>query len=181
MMDKFYTGIGSRETPDHVLRVMEDIGTYFAFNGWVLRSGGAPGADTAFEFGADTVRGPKQIFLPWKGFNGNVSPFYNIPSEAFEISREAYGERLDYMKRPIKLLMARNVQQVLGPTLDQPSSFVICWTPDGITDGSQRTRKTGGTGQAISIASRYGVPVFNLARHTFKDIYEFVETIGSVA
>lgn len=176
-MDKYYTGVGSRETPPDVLETMKDIAVYFAFNGWILRSGGAPGADTAFEEGVDYIQGPKQIFLPWKGFNGNKSPFYNIPSEAFDVSREAYGPRLDFMKRPIRLLMARNVQQVLGHTLDQPSKLVICWTPDGVTHSSGRSKKTGGTGQAIAVASRYGVPVFNLAVHTFKDIYEFIESV----
>lgn len=173
---KYYSGVGSRETPQDILDLMKDIAVFLSLQGWTLRSGGAPGADTAFEEAAVAVNGKKQIFLPWKGFNGNTSPLYNIPSEAFEISREAYGERLDYMKRPIKLLMARNVQQVLGPTLDEPSAFVVCWTPDGITDGSQRTRKTGGTGQAISIATRYDVPVFNLARHDFEDIDNFIHT-----
>ena len=173
---KYFTGVGSRETPQDILDLMKDIAIYLSLDGWILRSGGAPGADMAFEEGVDVIRGSKQIFLPWKGFNGNKSPFYNIPSEAFEISREAYGERLDYLKRPIKLLMARNVLQVLGPTLDEPSGLVVCWTPDGIIDGSQRTKKTGGTGQAISIASRYGVPVFNLARHDFDDIDNFINT-----
>lgn len=176
---KYFTGVGSRETPPDILDLMKDIAIYLSFNNWVLRSGGAPGADTAFEEGVDCIQGPKQIFLPWKGFNGNKSPFYNIPSEAFDISREAYGERLDYMKRPIKLLMARNVLQVLGHTLDEPSGLVVCWTPDGIFDGSKRSRKTGGTGQAISIATRYNVPVFNLAHHCFDDIDEFINNYDS--
>ena len=172
----YYSGIGSRNTPPSILEIMKSIAARLAKEGWTLRSGGAPGADTAFEAGCDSVQGSKQIFLPWKGFNGNKSPFYNIPSEAFEISLEAYGERLTYMKRPIKLLMARNVLQVLGHTLDEPSGLVVCWTPDGAINASERTKKTGGTGQAISIASRYGVPVFNLARHDFDDIDNFINT-----
>lgn len=59
--------------------------------------------------------------------------------------------------------MARNGHQVLGATLDQPVSFVLCWTPDGAESEAQRTRDTGGTGQAIALASRHGIPVFNLA------------------
>lgn len=63
----------------------------------------------------------------------------------------------------IRALMARNCQQVLGPNLDDPSKFVLCWTPDGCEHASTRSRTTGGTGLAISVASEFGIPVFNMA------------------
>ena len=43
---------------------------------------------------------------------------------------------------------------LLGAKLDNPVSALICWTTDG--------QPTGGTGQAIRIASGYGIPVHNL-------------------
>ena len=52
-----YSGIGSRETPDNVLVVMEKLGAAFAKKGFVLRSGGADGADSAFERGCDSANG----------------------------------------------------------------------------------------------------------------------------
>lgn len=173
----WYAGIGSRTTPDHVLIQMHDIATILANAGWGLRSGAAPGADTAFEIGCNAANGQKEIFLPWKGFNGSDSPHFHIPGEAFEISREAYGPRLDFMKRPVKLLMARNVLQVLGPTLDDPCKFVVCFTPDGITHGSQRGKQTGGTGQAISIASNNNVPVFNLQSMPLEEVWDNINEI----
>jgi len=39
---------------------------------------------------------------------------------------------------------------------------VLVWTPDGAENTAQRTMKTGGTGQAIDMASRKNIPVFNL-------------------
>lgn len=51
---------------------------------------------------------------------------------------------------------------MLGQHLDTPSDFVLCYTPDGARIEAERTRRTGGTGQAIALASRWGVPVFNL-------------------
>jgi hypothetical protein len=156
---------------------MYDMAKSLAASGWGLRSGAAPGADTAFEVGCDASDGSKQIFLPWKGFNGSDSPHFHIPGEAFEISREAYGSRLDFMKRPVKLLMARNVLQVLGPTLDDPCKFVVCWTPDGISQGNQRSRTTGGTGQAISIASNHNIPVFNMQSMPLDEIWNNIENI----
>lgn len=41
---------------------------------------------------------------------------------------------------------------------------MICWTPDGAEGEAECGRETGGTGQAIRLASRWGVPVVNLAR-----------------
>ena len=46
-MSKIYTGIGSRETPEEVLKDMKKLGYILAENGWSLRSGHAPGADQA--------------------------------------------------------------------------------------------------------------------------------------
>ena len=34
-----YSGVGSRETPDQILKLMEDIAVVLAQRGWVLRSG----------------------------------------------------------------------------------------------------------------------------------------------
>ena len=63
-----------------------------------------------------------------------------------------------------KALHTRNVFQVLGSTLDNPSRFVLCWTPDGAEYGHETSRETGGTGTAIRIADLFGIPVFNVAR-----------------
>jgi predicted Rossmann fold nucleotide-binding protein DprA/Smf involved in DNA uptake len=72
----YYSGIGSRRTPENIQELMVKLGHYLAGRGWVLRSGGAEGADTAFEKGCDQVHGRKEIFLPWKGYNNNKSPFF---------------------------------------------------------------------------------------------------------
>ena len=63
--------------------------------------------------------------------------------------------------------MARNAMQVLGPNLDDPSAFIVCWTPDA-SDGSKTSPKTGGTGQALRIAHEYKIPVYNLADDRYK-------------
>lgn len=54
--------------------------------------------------------------------------------------------------------------QILGRDLSDPVDFVVCWTPDGCESEKERSRASGGTGQAIALASRLGIPVFNLAR-----------------
>ena len=58
-----YAGIGSRETPEGVLLKMEKIAFYLAHRyDATLRSGGAIGADIAFEAGCDSANGKKEIF-----------------------------------------------------------------------------------------------------------------------
>lgn len=170
----YYTGIGSRNIPTNIFDTFYGLGqvlgeTYQGEPVFVLRSGGASGADTAFERGCDSRSGEKQIFLPWKGFNKNDSPYFEIPEQAFAIAKDVYGKYWNRLKPATKKFMARNVQQILGPDLDCESSLVVCWTPDGCTTEQDRSRKTGGTGQAIALASRLDIPVFNL--YNPNDIY----------
>lgn len=150
---KFYAGIGSRSTPENVLRSMAILAKIFSGLGYTLRSGGAEGADSAFESGAGLN---KQIFLPWKEFNGNQSKFYTPSSEAELISRHLHPH-WGGISRGARLLNIRNVHQIAGPEVGTSplSEFVICWTPNG--------RVVGGTGRAIKIAEFYDVPVYNLA------------------
>jgi hypothetical protein len=61
-----------------------------------------------------------------------------------------------------RALHARNCHQILGRDLNDPVSFVVCWTPDGATTNPGPS--TGGTGQALRIAAAHGISVFNLAR-----------------
>lgn len=134
----FYAGIGSRETTSDILDVMVKIGRAMPPKKYILRSGGADGADAAFETGCDEVNGPKEIFLPWRGFNGNKSLLFECPDEAFIIAAK-YHPAWDKLKDSVKRLMARNVLQVLGSDLKTPVDFVVCWTKDGRMTGGLRT------------------------------------------
>ena len=148
-----YAGIGSRETPSDVMVTMSKLAKYFAHLGWILRSGGANGADSAFEAGCDEESGGKEIYLPWKGFNGKVSLLNWISPEALEMAA-LYHPAWNKLNDAARRLMARNCYQVMGGNLDCPSDFIVCWTKDG--------KASGGTGQAVRIAIDYGIPVFNL-------------------
>ena len=162
--ERFYTGIGSRETPEPVLEQMRGLAAAMAEAGFTLRSGGAEGADAAFEQGARTVVGARmQIYLPWQGFNGNPSPLYTVEQRALDVARRTHPawHRLSPAARK---LHGRNCYQVLGLSFDVPSQFVVCWTSDGCESACTRSVKTGGTGTAIELAERHGVPVFNLNR-----------------
>jgi hypothetical protein len=137
-MSVFYAGIGSRQTPASVCRQMTAIAQQLASLGWVLRSGGAVGADVAFEEGAEE----KEIY---RGSDAT--------DEALRLAARlhpAWDRCSDHARR----LLARNALQVLGRDLLTPSKMVICWTVDG--------KDTGGTAIAIRIAQERAIPVFNL-------------------
>lgn len=151
---KTYAGIGSRETPENLLDIMIHIGATLAKAGWLLRSGAANGADTAFESGCDQSRGAKEIFLPWRYYNQSRSPYYQPSDKAFDIAAE-FHPAWSKLSDSVMKLHARNVHIMLGEHCDTPVDMVICWTPEG--------RVQGGTGQALRMADGYNIPVFNLA------------------
>lgn len=164
----YYAGIGSRKTPQDILDYMRRIAQRLALRGFVLRSGAAAGADTAFEEGCVAEKGRAEIWLPWAGFNDHApTEFTTTPAhEAIAATLHPAWERLS---RGPRLLHTRNVGQILGVDANTPVSFVLCWTPDGCESDTTRSRLTGGTGTAIGLASRLGIPVFNLANPNAKD------------
>lgn len=163
-MEKFksFAGIGSRETPPEVIEQMKDIAALCLAMGYTLNSGGADGADSAFEEVYDQKNGPMNIFLPWPGFNNNRSKYTRPKPEAYDLGSTVHPA-WQYMKKDsVKALIARNMHQVLGWSLQDPVDFVVCWTQNGQETEAQYTIRSGGTGSAISMASRHNIPVFNL-------------------
>lgn len=164
-----YAGIGSRETPREIMSVMWRIARRLEARGWVLHSGGAVGADTAFELGVrERVAGydaehpaNAHVFLPWRGFNdANRQRFGLLGGEVIEPTKQAtelaqrFHPAWHRLSEGVRKFMVRNCYQVLGPDLRSPVRCVVCWTKDG--------KASGGTGQALRIAAAYGVPIFNL-------------------
>lgn len=155
----YYTGVGSRKTPQDVLVLMQNIAKHLQTEGYTLRSGGAEGADLAFEAGAGL---DKTIF-----YAKDATPQAEAIASQFH---PAWNRCSAFAKR----LHGRNSFQVLGNTLDVPSKFLICWTSDGCKRHVDRTINTGGTGTAISIADAYNVPVYNLATKGDRLYWEMV-------
>jgi hypothetical protein len=168
-----YTGIGSRNTPEEVCKQMTQLAKHFESMGFILRSGSAGGADTAFENGVSNPIN-KEIYLPWKNFNGNQSSYFEISQEAFELA-DTLHPIFKSLKPAIQRLHARNTYQVLGNDLKTPSAFLVCYTPCGSEEESTLTSKSGGTATAIKLAYRKGVPIFNLQRHdAVNRLYEYI-------
>lgn len=183
------TGIGSRETPPADMRLLTAIGAASEKRGWRGRSGGAGGADLAFEKGFSDPRNI-DVILPWKGFlpknmtQADVDAFLGRPRPtsgpgagvmmSFDKAREAeamaakYHPAWDRCSRGARALHSRNMPQVLGLSLDRPTDVVVAWTIDG--------KATGGTGQAIRVAEDIEIPVANLKNPTERRVV--LEVLG---
>lgn len=135
---KYYAGIGARSTPGSVLNVMRKVAYQLHRRNYVLRSGGAQGADTAFEQGA----GAKDIYTAYDAHRHAI--------ELASLYHPAWDKCSDYVQK----LHGRNAMILLGKDLNTPVEFVVCWTPDG--------KDSGGTGLGIRIANEFGIRVNNL-------------------
>lgn len=160
-MTMYYTGIGSRETPKDILEVMTKLATVLEHKGYILRTGDAKGADAAFRAGCSN----KQVYT--------IKSLSEISEEMHDI---CYNDLITLhpnvnavMRKPwAKEYLMRDSLQVRGnhPN-DTLSHFVVCWTKDAGLNG--------GTAQAMRLANKLGVEIYNLANPaTLQEIVKYI-------
>jgi hypothetical protein len=154
---KYYAGVGSRETPIDIQLLMADIADFMGRKQFILRSGGAKGADDAFERGAKNSGHPFEIFRP-----EDATP------EAIEIAKNCHPN-WNACDEFAKKAHGRNSMILFGEGLRTPANMVICWTPRG--------EIIGGTGQTIRMAKDYFIRVINLFDKKNQDY--FVKAMNS--
>jgi len=153
----YYTGVGSRNTPKDILLLMESIANKMYKRGFCLRTGDAVGADKAF------VRGSQGLRRIYTSKDATIRSM-----ELAEKFHPAWNRMTVFAKK----LHGRNSFQVLGDQLDEPSSILICWTPDGCVSHRYRSIKTGGTGTAISIADQFDIRICNLKNDKTRNLLQ---------
>lgn len=179
-MPKYYAGIGSRFTPEDIMIKMSLIASILEKMQFILRSGGANGADSAFENGITDKYSSMNIYLPDLKFNGrthdNKSYIYIESDESCEDYLRAKASLIYHpskfnLKPAARKMMIRNYFQVHGRSTEEKSSFIICWTPNGANGKSIKTNwDDGGTGQAIRLASEENIPVYNLKDKRYSEM-----------
>lgn len=158
MANMVYSGIGSRESPGDILELMTKIATKLETMGYVLRSGGARGADKAFEAG---VKDPtkKEIFRPEQA----------TPESIEFVSK--YHPAWHKCKPNDRKLHGRNAMIILGAELYLPSDFIIAWTPGG--------EFIGGTSTGLRMGVKLDIPIFNLYFNASRERLEKFLNSGS--
>ena len=144
-----YAGIGSRKTPGTVMAAMGRLAGRLAERGWMLRSGGAKGADAAFQGSAPADL--QTIYLPWKEYNNISGGIVLTPNEqvkAQALVRRHHGA-WERCGRGARALHGRNAAIINRRRLDEPVQAVICWTPDGAA--------VGGTATGMAMARATGI------------------------
>jgi len=150
-----YAGIGSRQTPQEVLNQMTQVAKELTSKGYTLNTGvtfrgGEEGADAAFSKGTNK----KNLFSPEK--QGSRPKEQNI-------ARELHPNPGALSPGALKL-MARNTNQIFGDNLNTPVDFVLFYAQE--TSG---IRPKGGTGQAVEMARRKGIPAINMADSNWRE------------
>jgi hypothetical protein len=170
-----YAGIGSRETPQEVLKQMTEVAKYLDGIGYTLQTGftfknketglDEEGADKAFSDGSQNkvLFGPSSIRNTVKGVASLESYDGNVTNISNEIVKEIHPAP-DRLKPGAVKLMARNTNQIFGKNLDSTVDFVLFYAKE--TDNPLRPK--GGTGQAVEMARRKGIPTINLANSNWK-------------
>jgi len=152
---KYYAGIGSRQTPKDICCQMTEVAKQLDSENWILSSGGAKGADSAFEAGTSQAVISYRADYYLTKF-GKFKYDAEILKEAEKIAstlHPAWDKCNDYARK----MHTRNVFQILGHDLNTPVQKVICWTPEG--------KVVGGTATAIRLAERNQIEVINYANH----------------
>ena len=175
-----YAGVGSRATPREVLAGMSDVAQVLGDAGLALSTGGADGADKAFEAGALRTDAPVTVHTPWPGYNG-YRPGRD-PESDIDVIHPKAGDAVrgmsflhlarkhhpawDRCRRGARALFLRNVSILAGALDDDgavlPVRAVIAWNPNGSAHG----RAAGGTGHTLRVAAELNIPVVNLSERT---------------
>jgi hypothetical protein len=166
---------------------MERIAARLAARGWKMVSGGAEGADTAWEVGARLSGGSAQIYTPWPKYGKSRET--DLGDDGFPLLRglahigqvatsdelleeaEKFHPKWHSLTPGMRKMMARNVAIILGPSMTEPVDMVLAYTLHGSGKG--------GTGHGLRVAESRGIPIFDLGDPSFslQNMKQRIETI----
>lgn len=173
-----YAGIGSRETPKDVLELMTKAATWLEGKGYKLQTGYKrkqangklveEGADKAFSDGTKNKElfGPDMANAKTRSVAEEIHPnLKGMWSSVYNkwVSKVGKDKATEYADGAIGL-QERNTFQVFGAKLDTAVDFVLFYAEE--TKNPMRPK--GGTGQAVEMARRKGIPTINMANKDWR-------------
>lgn len=172
-MREFITTIGSRETPADICNLMSLIGEKLQYK-YIIRSGGAIGADKAFE---KNVKPENKYIYTVKNFDFSQENYEFVYSELMSIWDKDLN--FDLYGKTSQILLLRDINQVLGSrkTSLEKSKFLICWTKHERYNETGKNR-VGGSRIAIRCALKHGIKVHNLVNpETLKTVKTWLNIV----
>lgn len=163
---KTYAGIGNKKTPENIINIIKIVAILLSHDKYVCATGACTGADQAFAEGTIMANGFVHLHVPWESYEigwrsklkGHIRTFVLKDDDVEAYNTVAIFHPAYHKLSPsVKALHARSYNIVKN------ASFMVCWTEDG--------QVTGGTGQAIKIATYFHLPIYNLGNEkTFNDM-----------
>jgi hypothetical protein len=171
-----YTGIGSREISTLESNDAKLFAQYMAKCGLTLYTGDAEGSDDAF------LKGAGDNHVIWTPFS---KPYLkHLGKNCIQAGDTEEGRRWTEECHPnpvaVKIkagslaLINRDAHQVIGMPPMYPQTLFVVYI--GTWVGGNNLVK-GGTGQAVRIATKLGIPTFNLRGNTFGSALKFAEQV----
>lgn len=170
LVKSFVTLIGSRRTPNDICNMMSLTGKKLQ-DKYIMRSGGAIGADKAFE---KNVKPENKCIYTVKNFDFSQENYDFCYSELMSIWDKELN--FDLYEKYNQILLLRDINQVLGSknTSLEKSKFLITWTPHE----NYFKRDVGGSRIAIRCALKHGIKVHNLVNsETLKTVKTWLKIV----
>ena len=149
------TLVGSRNITPYISNLCNIIGERLSDSGFIARSGGASGCDT--EFLRYYKKEQTEVYVPWKGFGEGISLDELDKESAIEILKTIVD--ISDLKESVIKLYTRNVFQVLGRDLNNPSDVLLYYAP------VINSVPVGGTRIAYLIARKYNVECIHISKY----------------
>lgn len=186
---KIYAGIGSRPVDvvpwglnQHEMALCRMAGEYLARDGWILRTGGAKGADQAFAEGAIRGGGQVLLLLPWASYEfewiasmkaqGADIHCYVVQEDdvAAWQSVELYHKNSNGLSSGVRVLMARNWLILMGRQGKSKVDFCAAFPK------VNQYGNLGGTSFGLTICAKKGILVRNFAHSDVaKEVIKYIQ------
>ena len=166
------------DVPGEVVLLIEQLTKLLISKGFTLRYDGNK-QDKAATQAYTAGKSRCETYLPWKGFNKDLTAKLNKPSEKAYGYASTFHKAFNKIPPTVRAIVARNVHVMLGDESNTPLNLFITYTPDGAeTKADVKYETTGNMAFYIYACEDLGIPVFNLKNDTAKErIVEFLNTL----
>jgi len=176
--NRMFTVMSHGEVPGETIILIEQLTKLLISKGFTYRFDGNV-QDKASLQGYSAGKSRSEIYLPWKGFNKDVTAKLNRPSEKAYGHAALFHKAFNKLPPTVRAIVARNVHMLIGDECNTPLNLFITYTPDGAeTKADVDYKTTGNMSFMIYACEDLGIPVFNLKNASAKErIVEFLNAL----